>query len=732
MRKIQEFNFTWIQKRTGFLALLTILYTIKYIFAGYVDFNLGLSDPYQHFIMWTSPIATSILLLSLALYIKKPLASYITMLVIDFINTALLFANIIYYRQFTDFLTIKTIANTSKVSQGLGKSAVSLLHFDDIFIWLDLIIIILLLIFQIIKIDQKKYSFSNSFAVTSFACFLLGLNFFLSETSRPRLLRNTFDRVYVVKYLGITSYTAYDAVKSLQSGTNSKTANAEELNKILAFTKKNYASPNIQYFGKAKGKNVIIIHLESFQQFLINLKVNGKEVTPFLNSLYKDKNTLSYENFYNQVGLGRTSDAENMLETGTYGISDGSLFTSLGSNNTFQAAPQILRQSGYTSAVFHGNIATFWNRNDVYKNMGYNYFFYKNYYSSNKEDSSGYGIKDKLLFAESIKYLEQMQQPFYTKFITVTNHIPFDLDDEDKDPDFKTTNTSDATVNGYFLTAHYLDSALKEFFDYLKKSGLYKNSMIVIYGDHYGLSSSDYNAISSVLGKTSDWTSYDTAQFQTVPFMIHMDGLKGGIKKEYAGEIDVLPTILHLLGVNTKDYIQFGTDMLSKEHKQIVVFRNGTIVTPKYTIINGKATSGNVYDTKTGKLIKTFTNTQKKELRKLVKYESESLHYSDTLNNRDLLRFYTPKGFIPVTPTQFNYITEFQQMIKLREQLGKASTSLYSQHKGTTTNLYQTDAPELKGRTTEITTVPESISGSASSSSSSSTSSSNQSSSSSK
>ncbi|MDK7310303.1 LTA synthase family protein, partial [Lactobacillus jensenii] len=86
------------------------------IFAGYVDFNLGLSDPYQHFIMWTSPIATSILLLSLALYIKKPLASYITMLVIDFINTALLFANIIYYRQFTDFLTIKTIANTSKVS----------------------------------------------------------------------------------------------------------------------------------------------------------------------------------------------------------------------------------------------------------------------------------------------------------------------------------------------------------------------------------------------------------------------------------------------------------------------------------------------------------------------------------------------------------------------------------------------------------------------------------------
>lgn len=101
-----------------------------------------------------------------------------------------------------------------------------------------------------------------------------------------------------------------------------------------------------------------------------------------------------------------------MLETSTYGISDGSLFTSLGSSNTFQASPQILRaNSNYTSAVFHGNVGSFWNRNDVYKNMGYNYFFDKNYFSQESGDSSGYGLKDKLFFAESVKYLERMQQP---------------------------------------------------------------------------------------------------------------------------------------------------------------------------------------------------------------------------------------------------------------------------------------------------------------------------------
>ncbi|KRL63425.1 LTA synthase family protein [Lactobacillus psittaci] len=712
MKKKKKFNWACLNTRTGFLTLLTLLFTLKYIYAGYIDFNLGLSDPYQHFIMWTSPIGSMLLLLSLALYIKKPLLSYIGMLIMDFINTALLFANIVYYRQFSDFLTIKTIANTSKVSQGLGKSAVSLLHPDDILIFIDLVVIIALLIFKIIKIDQRKYRFSANFAVTSLACLIIGTNLFLSETSRPRLLRNTFDRVYVVKYLGLSSFTTYDTIKSFQTSDVSKTANADELNQIIDFTQKNYAKPNKSYFGLAKNKNVIIIHLESFQQFLINLKVNGKEVTPFLNSLYRNKNTLSYSNFFHQVGLGRTSDAENMLETGTFGISDGSLFTSLGSNNTFQAAPQILRQSGYTSAVFHGNVGSFWNRNDVYKNLGYNYFFDKNYFSNEKQDLDGYGVKDKLLFAESIKYLEQMQQPFYVKYITVTNHIPFQLDDEDKDPDFKTSDTSDQTINNYFETAHYLDQAVKEFFDYLKKSGLYNNTMVVIYGDHYGISNSENNTLAPLLNMNSaSWSSYDNTQLQRVPFMIHMPGIKGGIKKTYAGEIDVLPTLLHLLGIKTKNYIQFGTDILSKYHRQVVVFRNGTIVTPDYVIINGKASVGNVYNNKTGKLIKHFSANQKKLFKHLTSYASQSLHYSDILNNRNLLRLYTPKGFIPDDPSQFNYLTQFKQMIELRQQLGKASTSMYSQHKGTTTNMYSTDAPELKNRTEEITTVPASIAG---------------------
>lgn len=701
---------SFIQTRIGFFCLLIILFWLKYLFVAYCDFNLGLTDPYQHFIMWLSPLGTAIIIISLGLYFSRPLFSYLAMIVLDVANTALLFSNVLYYRQFSDFLTVKTIANVSRVSQGLGKSAAALLAPSDILIWLDLIIIVFLLIFRKIKIDQRSYGLSTPFAISSIGIFFLSLNMFLAESSRPRLLRNTFDRSYVVKYLGIDSFTIYDGLKNAKSGSVTHDASSSDLQKILTFNRQNYTAPSPQYFGKERGKNVIIIHLESFQQFLIGLKINGKEVTPFLNSLYHDKHTLAFSNFYHQVGLGRTSDAENILETGTYGIADGSLFTSLGSEKTFQAAPQILRQHGYDSAVFHGNVGTFWNRNDVYKNMGYHYFFDNSYFSQKSSDKIGYGIKDKLLFAESVKYLEQMQQPFYVKYLTVTNHIPFNMDNEDLDQAFKTSKTDDQTINNYFQTAHYLDQSVREFFTYLKSSGLAKNSMIVLYGDHYGISNSENTSLAPLLNKNADtWSDYDNVEMQKVPFMIHADNLKGGINHEIGGEIDVLPTLLHLLGINTRQYIQFGSDLLAPRHRDYIVFRNGTIVSPEFVIIGGKGIRGNIYDPRDGKEIINFLPQQKKKIKELAQWGKNSLHYSDLLNNHNLLRFYTPLGFVPVNPDDFNYQLNYQRMQAIMQAKGARSSSLYSEHHGSTTSLYRTNAPELRNRHQEITQIPQAI-----------------------
>lgn len=682
-----------VNTRIGFFALLVFLFWIKTLIAYFTDFKLGAQGLVQYLIVLINPLGTTLLLFGLAFYFKRSRFFYPVLMGIDIANTLLLYLNVIYYREFTDFMTIATMTGYSKVNQGLSGSSLALTNLHDVFYWLDIVVILLLMLFRKIKFDPRAFSHRLAFAFTSVSLVVCGLNLMVAEMDRPQLLGRTFDRVYIVKYLGLDAFTGYDLVRSEHVSQMRKSATKSQLKTVEKFTKEHYAAPNKKLFGIAKGRNVIVIHLESFQQFLIDKKINGQEVTPFLNSLYHGQDTYAFSNFFNQVGQGKTSDAENMLETSTYGLSQGSLFATLGNDNTFQAAPAILKQrAGYTSAVFHGNVASFWNRNNVYKNLGYQYFFDASYFDTSGDKATGYGLKDKLLFADSIKYLQHLQQPFYVKYLTVTNHFPFDLDDEDKDSNFTTTNTGSSTVDNYFVTAHYLDQSLQEFFSYLDKTGLAKKSIIMIYGDHYGISNSENKNLASVLGKNADdWTDFDNVQMQRVPlmFVIPGSGGHGGIYSTYGGEIDVLPTLLHLLGISTKRYIQFGTDLFSSQHDQVVALRNQDFVTPKYTSISGK-----IYLNSTGKLAK-LTKQEKKQLRADQKKVSEELALSDSLNEKNLLRFYHPKGFKTVNPKDYNYANGLKKEKKIEKSKGIQSTSIFSKNNDkTTTNSYSTNAPE--------------------------------------
>lgn len=688
-----------VNTRIGFFALLVFLFWIKTLIAYFTDFKLGAQGLVQYLIVLINPLGTTLLLFGLAFYFKRSRFFYPVLMGIDIANTLLLYLNVIYYREFTDFMTIATMTGYSKVNQGLSGSSLALTNLHDVFYWLDIVVILLLMLFRKIKFDPRAFSHRLAFAFTSVSLVVCGLNLMVAEMDRPQLLGRTFDRVYIVKYLGLDAFTGYDLVKSEHVSQMRKSATKSQLKTVEKFTKEHYAAPNKKLFGIAKGRNVIVIHLESFQQFLIDKKINGQEVTPFLNSLYHGQDTYAFSNFFNQVGQGKTSDAENMLETSTYGLSQGSLFATLGNDNTFQAAPAILKQrAGYTSAVFHGNVASFWNRNNVYKNLGYQYFFDASYFDTSGDKATGYGLKDKLLFADSIKYLQHLQQPFYVKYLTVTNHFPFDLDDEDKDSNFTTTNTGSSTVDNYFVTAHYLDQSLQEFFSYLDKTGLAKKSIIMIYGDHYGISNSENKNLASVLGKNADdWTDFDNVQMQRVPlmFVIPGSGGHGGIYSTYGGEIDVLPTLLHLLGISTKRYIQFGTDLFSSQHDQVVALRNQDFVTPKYTSISGK-----IYLNSTGKLAK-LTKQEKKQLRADQKKVSEELALSDSLNEKNLLRFYHPKGFKTVNPKDYNYANGLKKEKKIEKSKGIQSTSIFSKNNDkTTTDSYSTNAPEQGHSTT--------------------------------
>ena len=685
MTRIRSFLQWLTETKLGFFTIVLGTFWLKTYVIYLTKFNLGAEGAMQNFLLFLNPLPSGLLLLGIGLFFKGR-KSYWIIIMIDFILSLWLFANILYYREFSNFLSLSIIKTSGSTADNLGKSIVGITRVTDFLTFIDIAAIIALMCFKVTKYDLRPLKLKFNLLLEGIAILLIGINLLMAQKDRSGLLTRTFDNSYIVKYLGMNEYAVYDAFKTAQTSEQMAKANVSDLQSVKKYLKVNYVKPNKAYSGVAKGKNVMVIHLESFQQFLIDYKWKGKEVTPNLNKLYHAKNTLSFANFYNQVGQGKTSDAEMMLENSLFGLQSGSAMSSYGTSNTFESAPAILKQQqGYTTAVMHGGAGSFWNRNNAYKQFGYDYFMPLSYYENKPKYYIGYGLKDKIFFSQSIKYIERLPQPFYLKLITVTNHYPYDLDK--KNQSIAKTETGDETVDGYVQTARYLDQAIGQLMRWLKKTGLDKNTMLVLYGDHYGISGNHHKASAELL-KQDEFNNFDNLKFQRVPLMIHMKGLRGGVKKTYGGEIDVLPTLLNLLGISNKGTIQFGHDLLSKDAPQIVAQRNGDFITPKYAKVGST-----YYDTKTGQEIIKPDKKLKTELIALSNKVTTQLSLSDRVIAGNLLRFYKPKWFKKVKPQDYDY----NEQKALKRLYAKNKTSLwYKNHQKTTQNKFKTDAPELR------------------------------------
>ena len=627
----------------AFFLLTVFTITLKTYFSYYVDFSLGVKGLVQNLILLMNPYSLIALTLSVFLFFKGKKAFWF-MFIGGFLLTFLLYANVVYFRFFSDFLTFSTLNQAGNVESMGGAVGASFKWYDFVY-FIDTIIYLIILIFKRNWLDTRAFSkkFVPVVMAASVALFFLNLAF--AETDRPELLTRTFDHKYLVKYLGPYNFTVYDGVKTIQNNQQKALASEDDLTKVLNYTKQKRTEPNQEYYGVAKKKSIIKIHLESFQTFLINKKVNGKEVTPFLNKLSSGKQDFTYfPNFFHQTGQGKTSDAEFTMDNSLYGLPQGSAY-SLKGDNTYQSLPAILDQKeGYTSNVMHGDYKTFWNRDQVYKHFGIDKFYDATYFDMSDDNIVNLGLKDKPFFKASADYQSKMKKPFYSHMITLTNHYPFTLDE--KDASIDKPNTGDTTVDGYIQTAHYLDQALEEYITDLKKKGLYDNSVIMIYGDHYGISENHNNAMEKLLGEKI--TPAKFTDLNRTGFWLKIPGKSGGVNKEYAGQMDVMPTILHLVGIDSKNYLMFGTDMFSKQHNDVVPFRNGDFITKDYKYVNGK-----LYSNKDNELL----TKKPKDFDKNKKQVEKDLEMSDSVLNGDLFRFYKNPDFKKINPSKYEYKT---------------------------------------------------------------------------
>ncbi|WP_042145926.1 LTA synthase family protein [Paucisalibacillus sp. EB02] len=605
----------------------TILFGIKTYFVYRFLFSLELENTMQEFILFINPFVSAFLIFALSVWIKKPERQMKYLRYTMLIGTLIIYANLVFYRSFSDFITIPQLMQGGNAGD-LGSSILSLIKFYDVILFADVIAI-----WYFSKKRQKmvvtNYPRSGKVFALALSLALVVGNFFLAEMERPQLFTRAFDREYLVKYIGLFNYHVYDAVLHSKVKTQHVFADGSELPAI-----KEYVNTEIdqndksELFGVAEGKNVIFISAESLQSFVINNTVNGQEITPFLNSLVEDEDTYYFENFYHQTEQGKTSDSEFLVENSLYPLPRGAVFYTHAQND-YHALPEILGNEGYYTTMFHANNDSFYNRDQMYPNLGFDYFYDVEAYEVNENNKIGWGLKDKPFFEQSMKYLKTLQEPYYAKFITLTNHFPFELDEKDKSIERFDSNSN--TLNNYFPTVRYMDESIELFFEQLKDAGIYENSIIVIMGDHYGISSNHNKAMSLYLEK-EEITPYDHVQLQRVPLFIHIPGHgKGEAKSTIAGQIDMKPTILNLLGIEMGSDIYFGNDLFNDDRKDYIALRNGDFITKDYVYTNDSC-----YDFTSGELLDEAASKSCLDLSETVKKE---LGYSDDIIYGDLFRF---------------------------------------------------------------------------------------------
>lgn len=585
-------------------------------------------------------------LLSLLIKKEKRIRYFITL---SIIFNIVCIVNSIYYHYYSSFASISLIANitfASDVSDAIVENVLKVV--DLIYIWQTITLVIIYKKTnkkEYIKHKENKKKLVKTGLITSLSLFAVAALFMpLNAWSR---LYNLWNRESVVMNHGIYVYQLDDFIQSLTPKITSVLGHDKALKKVTDYYKENkYTPSNNEYTNIFKGKNIIVIHAESMQKFAMDLTFNNKEVTPNLNKLANEG--IFFSNFYSQVGVGTSSDAEFTFNTSLMPSTKGTVFVNY-FDRDYISIPKLLKEQGYYTYSMHANTGEFWNRNTMHKSLGYDKFYNKDSYTI--DETIGLGLSDKSFFRQSVDMMKQIKEeenkPFYSLLIMLSNHTPFS--DLTLMEDYKTTidvtidnqtvtrdYLNNTTMGNYLRSVHYADSAIGEFIDNLDKEGLLENTVLVIYGDHDArLDFEDFNLlynydpITDTIKTENDegyipYTKYNYELDRKVPFIIWTKDQNYNLNVNTPmGMIDVLPTLGNMIGIHS-DY-QLGKDIMNlKGDDNTVTFIDGSFLTSKVYYNSPK---GEIYSINNEPITEEYIKERAKKSSDLIEVSNDIITY---------------------------------------------------------------------------------------------------------
>lgn len=474
--------------------------------------------------------------------------------------SALILIDTVYYSYFAALPGVGLLSSIGQAGS-VGPAILDLIHWQLILYFVDIILIVIFhkQIRKFFEWLKNKFSITkqNNIAsllvtVATIIVFLIAL-FPMGPIKFNDIIEKGYDTVSTSQYYGLIMSHVVDTIRFVKQETTHLSA-AEETT-LANWVKTNKpAQVTSDLNGIAKGKNIIMIQVESLGGFVINQNVNGKEVTPNLDKLAQTSQFFPNNRFV--IGAGHTSDTDFVANTSYFPLTDAAIFVRYGQDN-FDSLPKTLTSNGYSAYAYHGFNRSFWNRDVALASLGYQKFYAADNYP--KGTMMNMGLNDGDFLSKTAEYIKDQPKPSFSYAITLTSHVSFEISDQTKELGID-VNDYPSQVGGYLENINYVDRMLGKFFEKLKSEGLYDDSLIIIYGDHTPV-------LTAFSAGTINYNP-ETVQGKEVPLIIKLpQETTGRTYQNQATNLDIMPTILDLTGIKT-DNLMFGQSVFANESNE--------------------------------------------------------------------------------------------------------------------------------------------------------------------
>jgi phosphoglycerol transferase MdoB-like AlkP superfamily enzyme len=481
----------------------------------------------------------------------RPWVSWLTAAVV----TMVLFADLIHERFFGDLGSVAALASANQIGQ-VGASVWSLLRPGDLWFWADLPVV-LLLMWLVTRIQSGSLSRRRWAAGFGAIVVVFGMLGALAMRGAPVPFRQIFHTTHLARQIGVLNLHALDLGGFIFRGVVRPGLDEDAYAEVVDFFagRRQLRAGSGPLFGAAHGRNLVMIQAESLQAFVVGYRVEGSEVTPFLNSLAQEN--LFFTNVTDQTEEGRSSDSELATQVSLLPPDRGAV-AFLHPGNNYTSLASILAELGYQTLSAVPFDGAFWNRRITHRAYGYDRSFFADAFAPGEE--IGWGLNDRDFLSQAVGRLAELDEPWCAYLLTLSLHHPFEgFPDHLKVLDVGPWERT--PFGNYLHTMHHFDQALRMFIDGLGEAGLEDRTVVALWGDH-DAGFEWRPEIAAALG-----TSHDAAGWylsQQVPLLIRVPDLAPPTKDLDlpAGHADVAPTLLALLGVDPGLYAFTGRNLL--------------------------------------------------------------------------------------------------------------------------------------------------------------------------